>query len=50
MNIGKAGRFMFTKVMAGETYIRSVLLKRCRFAPQIITMTEDMAKLNFSPQ
>jgi hypothetical protein len=50
VNTGKAGRFMFTKVTAEETYVLTVQSKRYRLAPQVITVIEDMAELNFSPQ
>jgi bifunctional N-acetylglucosamine-1-phosphate-uridyltransferase/glucosamine-1-phosphate-acetyltransferase GlmU-like protein len=50
VNTVKAGRYTFTDVAVGETYILSVTSKRYRYAPQIITVTEDVTELNFSPQ
>ena len=47
---GKFGRFRFTDVAAGETYILSVTSRRYTYAPQVITVTEDVTELNFTPQ
>jgi hypothetical protein len=44
------GRFYFDEVPSGETYILSVLSKRYTYVPQVITVTEDITGLNFSPQ
>lgn len=46
---GKSGSFRFTNVMAGETYIISVKFKRYSFAPQVVTVTEDITDLDFFP-
>jgi uncharacterized delta-60 repeat protein len=46
----KAGRFVFTDVAVGETYILSVQSKRYQYSPQVITVTEDMTELDFAPQ
>ncbi len=47
---GRAGSFRFTDVAAGETYIISVLSKRYQYAPQVISVTEDLSELIFVPQ
>ena len=47
---GKFGRFRFTDVASGETYIISVSSKRYTFAPQVITVNEDITDLIFSAQ
>jgi hypothetical protein len=44
---GKGGRFRFTNVTAGETYIISVSSKRYTYSPQVITVNEDLTELNF---
>lgn len=47
---GKFGAYRFTNVIAGETYILSVISKRYTYAPQIITVNEDMTEVNFTAQ
>jgi hypothetical protein len=47
---GKGSSFRFTNVMAGETYILTVSSKRYTYAPQIITVTEDITELSFNAQ
>jgi predicted outer membrane repeat protein len=47
---GKSGSFRFTDVAAGETYIISVSARRYTFAPQVITVNEDIVELNFYAQ
>jgi hypothetical protein len=47
---GKFGSFRFTNITAGETYILSVTSKRYTYAPQVITVNEDMTGLSFAPQ
>lgn len=47
---GKFGSFRFTDVAAGETYIISVSARRYTFAPQVITVNEDIEELIFYPQ
>ena len=46
---GKGGRFHFSDVQAGATYVVSVNSKRYTFAPQIVTVNEDLTELNFFP-
>ena len=46
---GKAGRFGFTDVPAGEIYIITVKARRAQYAPQVISVTEDLAGLTFIP-
>lgn len=46
---GKGGRFRFTDVQPGATYIVSIASKRYTFAPQTITVNEDLTGLNFFP-
>ncbi|MGI8786685.1 MAG: delta-60 repeat domain-containing protein [Pyrinomonadaceae bacterium] len=47
---GRAGSFRFTEVAAGETYIISVRSKRYTYAPQVVTVNEDLTGLTFTPQ
>ena len=47
---GKFGNFAFRELAAGETYILSVSSKRYTYAPQIISPTEDLTDIIFSPQ
>lgn len=42
-----AGNYLFEEVNAGETYIVNVYSKRYNFAPQTITITENLSDLNF---
>jgi hypothetical protein len=49
MYTGKAGHFLFADVAAGETYILSVRSKRYRYAPQVITVNEDVTDIVFTP-
>ncbi len=46
---GKEGRFGFTEVAAGETYVLRVSAKHQSYAPQVITPTEDLTDLSFAP-
>ena len=46
----KLGSFRFTNVVAGETYILSISSKRYTYAPQVITVTEDITELSFNAQ
>ena len=41
------GYYRFDEVAAGQTYIVSVRSKRFQFAPQVISVTEDLSELNF---
>jgi hypothetical protein len=45
----KGGIFRFRDVAAGETYILSVSVRGVNYAPQIITVTEDMNGITFEP-
>jgi hypothetical protein len=47
---GRLGSFRFTNVTAGETYILTVSSKRYTYAPQVITVNEDLTEVNFMPQ
>jgi hypothetical protein len=47
---GKFGSFHFSQVVAGETYILTVSSKRYTYAPQVITVNEDLTGVNFSAQ
>ena len=47
---GKSGNFVFREIAAGETYIISVSARRCIFAPQIVTVNEDVTDLIFNAQ
>jgi len=42
------GYYRFEDVGAGETYIVNVFSKRYSFAPQVVTVTEDLTDLNFT--
>ncbi len=44
------GYYRFADVAAGETYILSVRSKRYSFAPQVVSVTEDLTELNFTAQ
>jgi len=46
---GKFGNFIFREVAAGETYIISVTARGYTFAPQIVTVNEDLTDLIFTP-
>jgi len=41
------GYYRFDEVEAGQTYIFNVRSKRYQFAPQVVTVTEDLTELNF---
>jgi Tol biopolymer transport system component len=45
---GSFGYFRFDSVQAGETYIITVASKRYQFAPQAVTVIEDLTDLNFT--
>ena len=45
----KFGNFRFNEVAAGQTYVLTVASKRYTYAAQIITPTEDMTELIFTP-
>lgn len=47
---GKSGNFHFADISAGETYILTVTAKRYSYAPQVISVTENITELNFFPQ
>ncbi len=47
---GKFGNFRFTDVTVGETYILTVASRRYTFAPQVITVNEDLTGVNFTAQ
>lgn len=43
------GYYQFTEVRAGETYIVSVRHRSYQFTPQAITVNEELANVDFSP-
>jgi hypothetical protein len=47
---GAFGYFRFDDVEAGQTYIFNVSSKRYTFAPQVVTVMEDLTELNFTAQ
>ncbi len=47
---GSRGYFRFNEVEAGQTYVVSVSSKRYSFAPQVISVMEDLTELNFTAQ
>ncbi|HEX8248917.1 MAG TPA: carboxypeptidase regulatory-like domain-containing protein [Pyrinomonadaceae bacterium] len=42
------GYFRFDSVQAGETYVFSVVAKGYQFAPQVVTVNEELSELNFT--
>lgn len=42
------GYYRFNDVETGQTYIFEVRSKRYQFAPQVVTITEDLEDLNFT--
>ena len=44
------GYYRFDEVQAGETYIFSVGHKRYQFSPQVLTVNEELAELNFTAE
>ena len=44
------GYYTFVDIAAGETYIFNVYAKRYQFKAQVITLTEDLAELDFTTQ
>ncbi len=44
------GYFRFEEVETGQTYIFETRSKRLRFATQIVTITENLDELNFTPK
>ena len=47
---GKFGSFIFRDVAVGETYILRVSAKRYTFAPQVVSPTENVTGITFTPQ
>jgi uncharacterized delta-60 repeat protein len=45
---GSFGYFRFDAVQAGETYIVSIVAKGYQFAPQAVTVNEELSELNFT--
>ncbi len=43
------GYYRFDDVRAGETYVISVSAKCCQFSPRVLTITEELGDLDFSP-
>ncbi len=44
------GYYTFKDIAVGERYTFNVFTKRYQFNPQVITLTEDLAELNFTAQ
>jgi len=44
------GYYRFDDVLAGETYIVSVTSKRYSFAPQVVSVFEELTDLDFTPE
>ncbi len=44
------GQYHFDEVATGETYILSVNSKRYRFATRVVSVTEELTELNFTPE
>ena len=47
---GAFGYYRFDGVMAGQTYIVEVNSKRFHFSPQVVSVMEDLANLDFTAQ
>ena len=47
--LGKGNQFRFRDVMVGQTYILSVSARGAAYAPQVITVNEDISGVNFEP-
>lgn len=45
-----SGYFRFSEVLAGQSAIVSVFSKRYSYTPQVITITNDLDDLNFTPE
>jgi hypothetical protein len=45
-----SGYYRFEDVQAGETYVFKVFSKQYRFAPQVISINQEMTELNFAPE
>ncbi|MEJ7860755.1 MAG: right-handed parallel beta-helix repeat-containing protein [Pyrinomonadaceae bacterium] len=45
-----SGYYTFKDIAVGECYTFNVFTKRYQFNPQVITLTEDLAELNFTAQ
>lgn len=44
------GNFVFEEVAAGQTYVFSVSSRKYQYDPQVITVSEDLTNLNFTPR
>ncbi len=47
MRTSAFGSYRFEDVATGENYIQSVRSKRYQFAPQVVSVTEELTELNF---
>ena len=47
---GAFGYFVFEDVEVGQTYIFQVQSKRFTFAPQVVTVNEELTELNFTAE
>lgn len=47
---GAFGYFIFDDVEVGETYVFQVQSKQFQFAPQVVTISEELTELNFTAQ
>ena len=47
---GAFGYFRFAEVEAGETYILAAISKRYKFAPQVLSVSEDIDDISFIAQ
>jgi hypothetical protein len=45
-----SGYFRFDDVAGGETYVLTVVSKRYLFAPQVVSVTEELTELNFTAE
>ena len=48
--VNSFGYYRFDEVQAGETYVFQVSNRRYQFAPQVVTILDEIVNLNFSPK
>ncbi|MEJ7698635.1 MAG: hypothetical protein WKF71_03155 [Pyrinomonadaceae bacterium] len=46
----RSGHYTFKDMAVGETYVFNVYAKRYQFDAQVVTLTEDLAELDFTAQ
>jgi hypothetical protein len=48
--VGRSGYFRFDDVEAGQTYVFTITSRRYMFAPQVITVLDNLTELNFTAE